>query len=226
LEHKTYRGKVAYIGDEVGERGREWFAVTRHPSGSRTMQAMCEIDDKAVLRDVTYSVNESWQPLDAFVRLTVKDTFMGSGWFRFTENLAECESFMADGGRVSQKMEVSGRIPFFGAHPVAGDCWCLGGFERKSGERVQVLRGGMMSSQLSNGASGPLLSRMNLAIEYVGQEAVSVPAGTFQTEHFRFLLEDRPAEDLWVHGEDLLIVKIRWDLLATTYQLVSLEGYY
>ncbi len=223
MEHITYRGKIVYTGDEVGERGREWFTVTKYPNGDRTIRAMCEIDDTAVLRDVTYSVNERWQPLDAFIRLTVKDKFMGSGWFRFTDNVAECETFMADGGRVSQKIEVASRPPFFGVHPVACDCWCLGGYDLANPERIQALPGGMMSSLLSNGASGPMLTRLDLTVEYLGTEEITVPAGTFQTNHFRFLLEDIPAEDLWCYGDDFLFVKIRWNHLATTYELVELE---
>lgn len=223
MEHLTYRGKIIYTGDQVGERGREWFTVTKHRNGDRTMRAMCEIDDSKVLRDVVYTVNERWQPRDAFVRLTVNEDFMGSGWFRFTPDQAECETFMAEGGRVSQKIALAQPVPFFGLHPVAADCWCLGGFDAASGEKIQLLRGGMMSSQLSNGASGPMLSPFDLKVEYLGQEAVTVPAGTFQTDHFRFVLNDRPAEELWCCGEDLLFVKIRWDHLATTYELVELE---
>jgi hypothetical protein len=223
MEHQNYRGKIIYRGDSVGERGREWFSVTRHRNGDRTLRAMCEIDDTQVLRDVVYTANAAWQPLDAFVRLTVRDEFMGSGWFRFSERLAECETWMAEGGRVSQRFELERRVPFFGVHPVAADCWCLGGFDLSKPQKIQTLQGGMMSSPLPNGASGPILSRFDLTIEYLGEEEVSVPAGTFPTRHFRFLLHDTPAEDLWCYGDDLIFVKIRWDLLKTTYELVELE---
>ncbi len=223
MEHATYRGKILYVGDKAGERGREWFTITRHPNGDRTMRSMCEIDDSQVLRDVVYTVNKEFQPLDAFIRLTVKERFMGSGWFHFSEDLAECETLMTEGGRVSQKIKLNGRPPFFGAHPVAGDCWCAGGFDRSQAEPVQLLGGGMMSSLLPNGASGPMLSPMDMQVEYVGLEEVSVPAGTFEAHHFRFLVDGLGPEELWCFGDDLIFVKIRWDHLATTYELVELE---
>lgn len=223
MEHSMYRGKVLYIGDKVGERGREWFTVTKHRNGHRTMRAISEIYDSKVLRDVTQTVDEAWRPLDAFIRLTVAEQFVGSGWFRFGEGLAECETYMAEGGRVSQRIAVAGRVPFFGSHPVANDCWCAGGFDQGSGERIQVLEGGMMSSLLANGASGPMLHRMDLTIEYVGIEEITVPAGRFETQHYRYHVKDMDAEDLWCTPEDLMIVQIRWDWLATTYQLVELE---
>ena len=224
MEYSSYKGKILYLGDTVGERGREWFTVTKHPGGLRTIRAMCEIDDTEVLRDVIYTANSKWQPIDAFIRLTVAGKFMGSGWFRFSDQLAECETFMADVGRVSQRLTLNQPPPFFGVHPVACDCWCLGGFDHTSGAAVQVLRQGMMSSLLSNGASGPMLHSFDLTIEYLGEQEVTVPAGTFQTNHYRFLLDDRPAEELWCFGEDLIFVKIRWEHLATTYVLTELEG--
>ncbi len=150
--------------------------------------------------------------------------FMGSGWFHFTDQLAECETFMADRGRVSQRINISQRPPFFGAHPVACDSWCTGGFNHSLEQNIQVLPQGMMSSLLSNGASGPMLHPQDLRVEYLGQEEVTVPAGTFMTRHYRFLLEDIPSEDVWCYGPDNLFVKIRWDLLSTTYVLVELES--
>ncbi|MDC0655210.1 amidase family protein [bacterium] len=54
---------------------------------------------------------------------------------------------------------------------------------------------------------------------------VSVPAGTFQAKHFVFPLRGsgKPPEHVWYHGDDLLLVKIRWDLLKTTYVLAKYE---
>lgn len=223
MEHTTYRGKVLYIGDKVGERGREQFTVTKHRNGHRTLRAMSEIYDSQVLRDVTLTVNERFQTEDAFIRLTVDEQFMGSGWFRFTDSLAECETFMAEGGRVSQRIETTHRPPFFGAHPVVNDCWCCAAYDRKSSEKIQLLQGGMMSSLLANGASGPMLHRMDLAVEYIGPETITVPAGTFDTDHYRFHVKGMDVEDLWCWGEDFVLVQIRWDLLQTTYQLVEFE---
>ena len=58
---------------------------------------------------------------------------------------------------------------------------------------------------------------------YMGKEDVSVPAGTFESDHFRFHLEDAPPEDLWCYSEDLIFIKIRWDVFKTTYELVELD---
>ncbi len=222
MEHTTYRGQIAYIGDDAGKRGHEWFTTTRHSNGHRTLRAISEIYDSKVLRDATVTVDQKFRPLDAFIRLTVNEQFMGSGWFRFTDTEAECETFMAEGGRVSQRIAVKHHPPFFGAHPVANDCWVGGSLDRTTPNTV-LLEGGMMSSLLPNGASGPMLSPMTLRTQYVGLESVTVPAGTFEAYHFRFLVDDMAAEDVWCYGDDLIFVKIRWDQLKTTYELLELK---
>lgn len=65
---------------------------------------MSEIYDTGILRDVTYTVDRRWQPKDAAIRLWIQDEFVGSSWFRFDGRHAECEAFLADGGRISQQM--------------------------------------------------------------------------------------------------------------------------
>ena len=52
MSHRSYRGKMLYLTDGVGEMGREWFHVTVQPDGTRTMRATCEMDDDRLLRDV------------------------------------------------------------------------------------------------------------------------------------------------------------------------------
>lgn len=128
---RTYRARIAYIHDgtagESGrepapfERGREWVSVSVSPDGSRTLSARCEMDDSQVERHVVYAVDARWRPLDASIRLSVRGAFTGSGWFRFAEDMAECETLMVDGGRVSQRIgrrpgEQGARAKSFGAH--------------------------------------------------------------------------------------------------------------
>ena len=82
-----------------------------------------------------------------------------------------------------------------------------------------------MSSLLPNGASGPMLSTMSYGVEELGVEDVVVPAGTFTCHHYRYVFDDgHPDEHVWYTGDDLILVKIRWDLLRTTYVLTELKG--
>ena len=223
LDQRVYRGKVSYISDGQGEMGREWFTVTIAPNGDRTMRAQCEMDDFQLLRDVVVTVNVDWNPVDAFVRLTRSGRFVGSGWFRFTEKYAECEAFTVQEGRVSQRMATNGRAPMFGAHPVHNDAWRLARYDRDNSDPVQKLNGSLCSSTKPHGGSGPLLCPTSSGLKYIGAERVTVTAGSFDTEHFQFLVQDYPPIDIWAYSEDCIPVRLRWDLLGQTYELVELD---
>ncbi len=228
---RRYSGKIVYIGDTTGERGREWFNITVEPDGTRTLRSQAEIDaaeinKTRVLREVTYTLDAKWRPLDAFVRITVDDVFGGTSWFRFGENMVECEGFTAGEGRVSQKFPVKSWPRSFGAHPVVCDIWHLGGWDWSNPARLQGWQA-IMSSPLPNGASGPMIGTSNFSAEYLGDETVTVKAGTFACKHFAFPLHGRfSPEHIWYSGDtDLQFVKIRWDYSKTTYELVEITDW-
>ena len=222
MQHTTTRGKILYLreGDEIG---REWFTVTKHTGGRRTVRAMCEMDDHDLLRDVTYSVDADWRPLDCFVRLTIDDKFVGSTWFKFDDGGAECEGYTVAEGRLRQRLSRNARPRSFGAHPIICDFWHLSQFD-KAGPKRQTWEA-IMSSPAPDGGTGPMLSAHDLTSEYRGQEEITVPAGTFKTEHFAFLVGDpHPApEELWYLGDDLIPVKIAYPIYNSTYELAELE---
>ena len=121
MGHRTYRGKIVYITDGVGEEGREYFTVTVQPDGSRVLRAQCEMDNDGLLRDVIYALDCQWQPEECFVRLTIGGKFQGSAVFRFTDTQVICDAMTAEDGNLSQRFDVLERVPSFGAHPLCCD---------------------------------------------------------------------------------------------------------
>ncbi len=77
------------------------------------------------------AVDVAWRPPDASTRRSVRGAFVGSGWFRFTDDIAKRETLMAGGGCVSQRIrrgrgEEGEHASFLGAPVVASDVWCMG----------------------------------------------------------------------------------------------------
>lgn len=99
-----------------------------------------------------------------------------------------------------------------GAHPLACDALALPTFDHTKPERIQSREGGLMTSAMLDGGSGPLLSvSSGGATEYVGSERVTTRVGTFEAHHYRF--PSRPgrtlhpsgtplSEDIWVTHPD------------------------
>ena len=189
--HHIIRGRILYTsrkpGREGTERGREYFTITAHADGSRTLDAHCEIDDAPnVLRNVVLTKDPDWVTRDAFVRLSVGGEFVGSSWFCFFDDHAECEGLLAEGGRLSERVEYEEPPILFGTHPIQGDAWHLQKIDRSGGPGVHVLDRFLMSSLDHRGATGPSLvwHDAGYPVEYVGRERITVAAGTFDALHF------------------------------------------
>lgn len=198
--------------------GWEKFDITDNADGSRVVHALCQIDagpirPRSVTRHVTYAVDGAGRPEDCAVRLERDGVFLGSGWFRFSDGFAECESFSPEHGRRSERVETTGRIPTFGAHNLTCDISHLRRFSHEVGQQVQRVIGALLASHEHDGCSAPELAFIDFAIEYVGREEVTVPAGIFEADHYRFLLEgalpeEHPTEDLWCIPSTYDFVKI------------------
>lgn len=241
--HETIRGRILYTSrkaDRDGvERGREYFTITKHRDGRRTMRAHAEIDDAPnVLRDATLTLDKDWITRDAFVRLSVGDETMGSSWFRFEDTFAECEGLLSDGGRISERVEYDHPSPLFGTHPIQGDALHVQAVDRSNGPCVQKFSNFLMSSLDHRGATGPsLVTHTNeMIIEYIGEERITVGAGTFDALHFCYgerhskrpgsnETGEHPPYEMWTtaDGDFIMLKSFVGGYMMTHYELMELE---
>lgn len=232
---KSITGTIRYTStkpDRMGhERGREYFRIDVHADGCRTIAAHGEIDDApAVVRDVNLRVGPDKLPQESFVRIAVGGQFRGSGWFRFSPTQAECEAMTAVEGRVSQCIDLASPLVAFGNHAMVNDGFLLNLYDLSAGPGIQIFRNILLSSPDHRGATGPLLFPIDLAIEFVGQESITVDAGTFDALHFRFtdipgLLLEHPPYDLWCtnDGDYVLLKAAVGGYMQTAYELTAYE---
>lgn len=245
--HKLFRGKIHYTSDKPGregeERGREFFSLTVHPDGRRTLQSHCEIDDApaAVLRDVTLSFDPTFRPTDCFVRIAVNDQFVGSSWFRFTDKQIECEGHTVAEGRISQRVDVRQPVRVFGTHPIAADAMLCNVADLTKGPHWQVYPDLYMCSLDHRGATGPYVMRhpIGLRLGFVKREQITVGAGTFDALHFRIGESNEGADhetrnepgkhppyEMWTTADGNYIMLKAWvsGYMMTRYELTSLES--
>jgi len=234
MSQQTAFGRIAYTSKKPdrmdADRGREWFVMTKHGDGSRTLTAHSEIDDEpAVIRDVSLTVGSDWRPNDSSVRLTVGGAFMGSGWFRFSDHEVECQTFSANEGRLEQRVAVTEKPKGFGNHAIASDGWLLNCYDLSKGPGTQFLKDMMTSSSDHRGATGPTIFQLGFGIEFVGEEKCTVGAGTFYALHFRIvapeLPEDHPPYDMWctADGDYIILKGAVTGYMMTHYELIELQ---
>ncbi len=181
---RQYKGRISYINEESQEFGFEEFRGTVYEDGTRILRAMCVMNHVNLVRDVTYSMQEDFSPIDCFVRVSSDGRFIGSGWFRFTDDHAEGEIVNADMGRVSQRFETPGRVRLFGSHPIVVDSLKARLVKAERPGELQRIENAYSSSLVINGASGPMMAPKQYDMFYRGPRTVEVGAGQFDTEYF------------------------------------------
>ncbi len=158
-------------------------------------------------------MTSKFAPLDCFVRLHVGGKFLGTGWIRVSDTDAECDVFNATMGRLHQDVKLAVPATSLVSHPLSTDSLLLAAFDHSKPERIQQWDGGISTSPLLDGASGPLIGvGGRRSTEYVGPERITVPAGTFDTHHYRLLMTAKAdgsprSYDIWCTHPDFVFVR-------------------
>ncbi len=213
MKHRTIRGTIQYTSkkpERFGkERGREYFSLTRQSDGVMLLHAHCEIDDEPnVVRDVVLAMQPDASPIDCSVRISVGDRYEGSGWMRFAQGYVECESHNQRDGRISQRVEISEPVKWLQAHPIVGDAQLLRLYDLSAGPGKVFFPNLFLTSPDHRGATGPLLFKTGFGLRYVGEEQISIAAGSFNARHFQLvdtagnLPEEHPPYDVWCTADD------------------------
>jgi hypothetical protein len=221
-----FRGRLLYLGADGGAWGFEDWTMRLGRDGRRTFYAHVELefDGLRVARDVIQSVDAGFHPTDASVRLMVDDEAYGSAWYRFTDELAECESWSLTDGRNSQRFPIDRTMRGFGTHALQSDAWLLARFDYQRGG-TQHFKRNLLTSTHHLGATGPRFMTTDSGLELVGAETVAVPAGTFDCWHMRFVATSNkhPPYDLWVtrDGNFVYVRGVVTGYMASTFELVE-----
>ncbi|HEY0941423.1 MAG TPA: hypothetical protein VGE08_15090 [Steroidobacter sp.] len=234
-KHRTLRGTIRYTSakpERLGEeRGREYFIITDQADGVRLVHAHCEIDDEPnVIRDVVMALDEQWRPIDCSVRLTVGDRHEGVGLMHFRPTYAECQTVNQRDGRISQRIDTSEPVRWLGSHPICGDALCLRIYDLADGPGKRFFPNLMLTSPDHRGATGPMLFSLGFGLEFVGRDRVTVPAGSFDALHFRYvdtagqLPAEHPPYDVWCtdDGDYIFLKGGVGGYMQTHYELVEL----
>jgi len=212
-------GRIHYVTDG-SIRGREDFAIDVREN-DRTVRAYCEIDEGDLTRDASWTLDSRHQPVEGHVRVVQHGKLVGSTWFAFTGDATECESFTAAMGRASQRLP--GRVRYLGLHPLIGDGLIALARGREAPGEQQVIESVTCSYDI-NGESRLVALPIAIAVTYVGQEEIEVPAGAFLADHYELQWQPHwPPAKLWVHGEDALFLRLSWSVSQTVSELMQYE---
>jgi hypothetical protein len=213
------RGKYAYVStvNNVQNGEESWF-LTEHSDGSRTLRATNSYNDRAkTFRDVVLRVDSSFRPLEAYANVWVDGTWRGSGLFNVTGNVLDAV-INGPNGRQTQTLSVPDEFSFV-PHPISTDSWPTWYYDKKSGGVQDVTL--YAFDGRGAGVGGILGSLQTTTIEYLGEEEIETPAGTFLCDHF---VMEGGDPHLYIFGRHRLLAKMTWDLADVEYVLSEYTG--
>jgi hypothetical protein len=209
------RGEIEHRNTDTGKvTGGETWNVTVHPDGSRTVNATDHADPIGHMYTVVMRVGADFQPREAFVQNWSNGVFRNASLFLVKDGVIDVTTRFAE--TISREtVKIPERFSFI-PHPLATNVW--------PGWYYDKVKGGIQTItvyDIAAGTKGPMRSGQvkTHGLEYLGQEDVTVPAGTFPCDHFR--IDD--IVDYYVTGPDALFVKFIWKSARTEYVLTALE---
>ncbi|MDH3977827.1 MAG: DUF3108 domain-containing protein, partial [Gammaproteobacteria bacterium] len=153
-----------------------------------------------------------FRPLQAYTSNYSEGKFFGTGLFAIEDNQLTAMVQTPDAIK-TEIIEVPAQFSML-LHPVSADGWHFGHYDKAKGG-VQVL------SRCTVGAARDSVrcGMRTVELEYLSDETLTVPAGTFKTERYRF----GDDTEVWLTGPDNMVVQHVYNTFGTRYQLTALE---
>ncbi len=195
-------------------RGVEEWRIFVHPNGSRTMILSKDFIAANALQIMTAHVDKNFRPIDVFATCWVPDGYRGS--IRASVDGTELRAVSeGPGGRIEDILEVPHELSVV-THGESMNGWYLWQGER---DADGVHKATYFNFSPAPGGQETVKGRLHPAtFTYPGNETITVPAGTFETE--RYLLTNI---EMWITGEDRILVKQAITDEDKEYVLTKLE---
>jgi hypothetical protein len=213
LVEKTYRGTNLCTNlDDGAPCGTERWLVTVYADGTRTIRTFLDMPNTASQITMVMRVDAEFRPIDAFANVYSTGRFLGSGFYAIEGHKLKQSINTPDGVFVDQ-IDVPEDFSLL-LHPASADGWHYGYYDRNEA-------GQQASRQCTLGAAGRsvMCAFSERILEFVGTETITVPAGTFETQRFKF----GDSTELWLTGPDRIIVQHRYREGGSLYRLTEFE---
>ena len=203
--------------DGVTVRGREYFRMIVHGDGSRTMILTKDMFSDDRHHNIVMRVDEVYRPMEVFGSYWHRDGFKGSVRITLEGDRLHAASW-GPGGRADHVLAVPHAIAIV-THGEGLNGWnasVADPDDKVSGGPVDMPRASYFITPVRD-FPGPVLGSFRAAtLTRVGEETITVPAGTFETIHY-----STGPLDVWAMKGDRIMVRqvfAEEEYLLTSYQ--------
>lgn len=193
-----------YEEDGTTLRGQEHFRMIAHPDGHRMMIATKNMFSNDRQHNVVMRVDETFRPVDVFASYNYPVGYKGSVRVIVDGDLLQASS-SSPIGRTDHEMRVPQALAII-THAEGLNAWNASVMDpddsRADNGPVTLMRSSYFISPVRDG-DGPVLGTLRQAeLTRVGEETITVPAGTFETIHYKTGILD-----IWAMKGDRIMVK-------------------
>ncbi len=196
LVERTYTLKYACLSvEEQVECGGEQAVMSVQKDGTRALRAYMDIKSIFTQNNSILRVGSDFRPIEGYSSVYVGETYWGSNLF-----VVDGSTLSVTVNRPNEKLSVEHAIPDEFSLLLlvySGYGWLLADYDYDSGG-VQTKKFCILVPD----DRGTGCAIRDQPVEFVGKETISVPAGTFETEHFKI-----GRGDTWVTGTDRVVVR-------------------
>lgn len=210
--------KMSLLKDPSQSVDWEHFIVTTNPDGSHTAQSMTRFPGGSIVRHVTQTVDPQFRPMDGVLRLFVGPEHQGTLVRRVVGNEVTSLLLAPDGRPIEQATLPGGPDLVLGYHPTVNEGWKFTHCDRsKQGtQHVRILT----TSATWNGGVMSHGKEVTLAIEYIGKDTITVPAGKFECDHYLWHTGAIDADiEVWTTGPDRISARVVGHAKGVKYEL-------
>ena len=210
-------GTIVYRTIEAQRvRANESWRLTVHPDGSRTLRSYVDNFDAETNLNMIHRVAANFRPLESLVTYWTRGEYRGAGLFAVDGSTLSATVSGPDGS-ATESIEVPDGFSIV-PHPLASDSWHTWHFDKAKGGVQQITMYNLQVTAPENGI--PVLGKIqNGTMTFEGVEDVTVPAGTFVTDHYKI----GESIHVWVTGPDNMMVRYAMPARDLEYVLTSLK---
>lgn len=203
----TYDMTVISTGEIFGH---EHWSLYVHPDGSRTISVRMINNQYNLFRTIVHRVDKQFRPLECQLLYYRDGKRMGSAWFQVDGDTLHAEANLPT-GQLTHTVAVPEQFSMVN-HAAAAEGWHFWYCPKDNAQHQATLYNLRVNATTSEGVLGRVHTR---TIQYLGSEDIETPAGTFTSDHYAFGDPSR----IWVHGEDRMPVRLRFEAADTEFVL-------
>ncbi len=195
--------------------GEDRWTMTVQNDGTRTLRSFLNQSNFGTqINLVMHSDAETFRPIHAFANVYSGGAFLGAGHYAVDgDTLRVSVSSLAE--HFVETVDLPDTFTLL-LHPISADGWHYGAGFDPDGPAVQ------MHNLCTLGSAGRSMhcAVYPIRLEFLGSETITVPAGTFDTEHYKF----GENTEVWIAGRDRVMIQHEYTVRGSRYQLTELEG--